>query len=77
MSYNPSTDELYFSSTGYGKPNAWRTVPGLLQGRWAGGPVYVILSGGSEGMDLSSGDAWLDNFTIDTGVVLGTEGNRG
>ena len=76
MSYNPGTDELYFSSTGYGKPNAWRTVPGLLQGRWAGGPVYVILSGGSEGMDLSSGDAWLDNFTIDTGVVLGTEGNR-
>ncbi len=70
MSYNPDTDDLYFSYTGYGKPNAWKTVSGLLKGRWAGGPVYVILSGGSEGMALTSGDAWLDNFTINAGVVL-------
>jgi hypothetical protein len=70
VSYNPGTDELYFSYAGYGKPNAWRTVPGLLKGRWAGGPVYVILSGGSEGMTLTSGDAWLDNFTISTGVIV-------
>jgi hypothetical protein len=70
VSYHPGTDELYFSPTGYGKPNAWRTVSGLLKGRWARGPVYVILSGGSEGMALTSGDAWLDNFTISTGVIL-------
>ena len=70
MSYNPGTDELYFSFTGYGKSSAWKTVSGLLKGRWAGGPVYVILSGGSAGMILASGDAWLDNFTINAGVVL-------
>ncbi len=70
MSYNPNTDELYFSTAGYGKPNAWKTVRGLLKGRWAGGPVYVILSGGSAGMALTSGDAWFDNFTISTGVIV-------
>ncbi len=70
MSYNPDTDELYFSTAGYGKPNAWKTVRGLLKGRWAGGPVYVILSGGSAGMALTSGDAWFDNFTVNAGVIV-------
>jgi hypothetical protein len=69
MSCNPDTDELYFSYTGYGKPNAWYTVPGLLKGRWASEAVYVILSGGSEGMALDPGDAWLDNLVLNAGVV--------
>jgi len=69
LSYNPDADELYFSYTGYGKANAWQTVPGLLKGRWAGEPVYVILSGGSEGMALNAGDAWLDNFVLNAGVL--------
>ena len=70
MSYNPDTDELYFSRTGYGKANAWQTVAGLLRGRWAAAAVYVILSGGSEGMALAPGDAWLDNLIINAGAVL-------
>jgi len=70
MSYNPDTDELYFSRTGYGKANAWQTVPGLLKGRWAAEAVYVILSGGSEGMPLDPGDAWLDNLVINAGAIL-------
>jgi len=69
ISYNPDIDELYFSYTGYGKANAWQTVSGLLKGRWAGEPVYVILSGGSEGMALNAGDAWLDNFVLNAGVL--------
>ena len=70
MSYNPDTDELYFSHTGYGKPNAWRTVTGLLKGRWASEPVYVILSGGSEHIALTGADAWLDNFAVQAGAIL-------
>ena len=70
LSYNPDTDELYFSPTGYGKPNAWQTVTGLLRGRWAGEPVYVLLGGGSEGMELTGPEAWLDNFAVNAGVVL-------
>jgi hypothetical protein len=73
LSYNPDTDELYFSYTGYGKANAWQTVPGLLKGRWAGEPIYVILSGGSEGMALTGTDAWLDNFVLNAGVVQAVE----
>jgi hypothetical protein len=73
MSYNPDTDELYFSYTGYGKPHAWQTVPGLVKGRWASEAVYVILSGGSEGMALEPGDAWLDNFVVNAGVVQAVE----
>ena len=70
MSYNPDTDELYFSRTGYGKASAWQTVPGLLKGRWAAEAVYVILSGGSEGMALDPGDAWLDNLIINAGAIV-------
>ena len=70
MSYDPNTDELYFSHTGYGKANAWQKVPGLLKGRWASEAVYVILSGGSEGMALAPGDAWLDDFVLSTGTLV-------
>jgi hypothetical protein len=73
MSYNPDTDELYFSRTGYGKANAWQTVPGLLKGRWAADGVYIILSGGSEGMPLDPADAWLDNLIINAGAILRQE----
>jgi hypothetical protein len=76
MSYNPDTDELYFSYTGYGKANAWQTVPGLLKGLWASDAVYVTLSGGSEGMALGAGDAWLDNFVLNAGVVQSVEPAR-
>jgi hypothetical protein len=70
MSYDPDTDELYFSFTGYGKANAWQTVTGLLQGHWASEPVYIILGGGSEGLPLTGEDAWLDNFAVSSGVLV-------
>ncbi len=70
MSYEPDTDELYLSYTGYGKANNWRTVKGLLKGRWASKPVSVILSGGSQGMALTGADAWLDNFAVSSGVLV-------
>lgn len=70
VSYNPAADELYFSYTGYGKPNAWRIVTGFLAGRWASEPVYVILGGGSEGLAFTGSEAWLDRFAIQAGVIL-------
>jgi hypothetical protein len=45
-------------------------VTGLVHGRWQSDSVYVILSGGSEGMALTGEDAWLDNFAIDSGRIL-------
>ncbi len=73
MSYNPDTDELYFSHSGYGKANAWQTVTGLLAGRWGGKPVYVLLGIGSEGMVLTEADAWLDDFIISSGTLVSAE----
>jgi len=71
VSYDPETDELHFSHTGYGKVNAWKTVAGLVHGRWQAPSVYVTLGGGSEdGMALSGHDAWLDNFVVEEGAVV-------
>jgi hypothetical protein len=70
VSYDAAEDALYLSYTGFGPVNAWRTVTGLLKGRWSGGPVYVVLAGGSDGMEIKEGEAWLDNFAVDTGAIL-------
>jgi len=69
VSYNATNDELYLSYTGYGSPNAWQAIPGLLQAQWGGAPVYVNIGGGSEAVKLDSGDAYLDNFVIESGVI--------
>jgi len=71
VSYDPQTDELHLSDAGCGEANARWTVAGLVQGRWQSGSVYITLGGGSEdGMALTAGDAWLDNFTIDAGAIV-------
>jgi hypothetical protein len=70
VSYDAARDELYLSHTGYGKANAWRTVAGLLGDRWQGEPVYVAIGGGSDGVILEPGDAWLDDFIISSGTLV-------
>ncbi len=69
VSYDAATDEMYLSYKGYGKANAWRTVAGLLGGRWQGEPVYVAIGGGSDGVVLEPGDAWLDDLTVNSGTL--------
>jgi hypothetical protein len=69
VSYDAATDKLYLSYTGYGKTNAWRTVTGLLKDKWAAEPVYVAIGGGSDRDVLDAGDAYLDNFVVDSGVL--------
>ncbi|MBN2182296.1 MAG: rhodanese-like domain-containing protein [Sedimentisphaerales bacterium] len=69
--YDPDLDELYFSETGYEKIKAIWTVKGLVRDRWGSESIYITLGGGSEdGMALTGEDAWLDNFTIDEGVIV-------
>jgi len=69
VSYDAAIDELYLGYTGYGKANAWRTVTGLLKDKWAAQPVYVAIGGGSDQDVLEAGDAYLDNFVVDSGVL--------
>lgn len=73
LSYSADTDELYLSDTSYGKTNAWKTVRGLLGAQWETGPVYVALGGGSDHVALETGDAYLDNFVINAGVLVPTD----
>ena len=69
VSYNAAIDSLYLSYTGYGSANAWQTVSGL-KGRWGTDHVHVCLGGGSAGQVLSSADAYLDNFVIESGDLF-------
>jgi len=70
ISYDPDTDELYLSDTGYGQANARWTITALVRGRWQSESIYVALGGGSEdGMALTGEDARLDNFTVDSGAI--------
>jgi hypothetical protein len=71
ISYDTSLDELYLSFTGYGSANAWQTISGLLKGQWASEPVRVVIGGGSELAKIEDGQAWLDNFEVTSGLLLG------
>lgn len=67
VSYDVAKDELYLSSLGYGSESAWAVVGGVLGASWGGRPLIVFLGGGSNGLEIRSGDAWLDNFAVETG----------
>ena len=70
LSYDAGADELYLSPTGYGKANASATVSGIVKGQWHASIVRPFL-GGSTDVALNSGDAYLDNFVVDSGTVTG------
>ncbi len=72
ISYNATTDDLYLSDTGYGSGNAWATIEDLLQGQWGGYAVAPLLGGDSWDSDVGvlSGTAYLDNFVVDSGVIV-------
>lgn len=70
LSYSAETDELHISDSGYGAENAWVTFPGLIQGQWGGKPLYIWLGGGAGGLNITSGQAILDNLLIENGAVL-------
>ena len=72
ISYNATTDDLYLSDIGYWAVNAWVTLEDLVQGQWGGGFVGPLLGGDNWGSDaeLPSGAAYLDNFVVDSGVII-------
>jgi hypothetical protein len=70
LSYCAETDELYVGDSGYGADHAWMTFPGLLKGQWGGKPLYVWLGGTADGLNLASGQAFLDNLLVENGDLL-------
>jgi len=70
LSYDASADELYVSGRGFGAENAWATLRDILQDAWAGQPLTVGLGGGSNGIRISSGQAYLDDFVLEAGTSV-------
>ncbi len=71
ISYDASKDELYLSDAGYWEADAWVAIPGLLRGEW--GSAFVKPFIGSSfvlNVSLDPGDAYLDNFVIDSGTII-------
>jgi len=68
VSYDASNDNLYLSYRGYGAGNAWATVKGYLQDGWDGRRVNIGLGGSSAQVRIDSGEAYFDNFAIETGA---------
>jgi len=67
ISYDASLDHLYLSTIGYGSDNACQTIPELLHGAWAESAFYVHTGAGSQAIDLTAGQLYLDNFTVNSG----------
>jgi hypothetical protein len=72
ISYDVNSNNLYLSHVGYGDANAynWQTTPNPLQGTWASESVDVAVGGGSQGIAMGTGEAYLDNFEITTATLL-------
>ena len=65
VSFDSASKTFYLSHTGFGAGNAHSSANGL----WLE-PVKASLGGGSTGADLVSGEAYLDNFQVNTAVLL-------
>jgi len=70
MSYNASEDKLYVSDTGYSPEEAWQVFPDMIWGRWRRAPLFVFLGGTVDGAKIDPGHLYLDEFVIESGVVV-------
>ncbi len=65
LSYDAKLDELYLGHQGYGASNAWMTIRGFLRGTWDSPDLDVMLEGGSNLTQVSSGQVYFDNFVVE------------
>ena len=72
ISYDGNSHSLYLSHVGYGSEKAyiWQTISNPLQVQWLS-PVDVAIGGGSDGVALDADEAYLDNFEVTSGQLLG------
>ena len=70
ISYDASLNSLYLSTTSYGSANSFWTLENILQGEWNCTAVSPFLGGWADKRELTSGDAFLDNFVVDSGTVV-------
>lgn len=70
VSYDTVVDELYLSHTGYGEDDASATISGVLQGEWGADIITPFIGGDVENVALASGEAYLDNFVVESGTYV-------
>jgi len=70
ISFDSASKIFYLSHTGFGAGNAYNwQASNPTQDQWSE-PVKASIGGGSTGADLESGEAYLDNFLINTAALL-------
>jgi hypothetical protein len=70
ISYDASEDLLYVSDSGYGADKAWMTFPGVIRGQWGGAALHLVAGGGSAGLTIGPGEAFVDNLLVETGALV-------
>jgi hypothetical protein len=70
ISYDPNIDAVYLSNTGYGMANAKHTVTGVVQNQWKAKRVLFWFGGHAASTTINSGDAYLDNFVVDSATIV-------
>ncbi len=73
ISYDAASDTVYMGEAGYGPDNAWQVLPNLVRGRWGSKPIYAFVGLYTEGAVVDAGKAFVDNFSLDEGVIVGTD----
>ncbi len=72
VSYDATCNELYLGTGGYGKEKALVTTTLLARDSGSGHVVFVGLGGASDREPIDSGNAYLDNFRLDSGTLTVT-----
>lgn len=71
ISYDSSKDKLYLSNTGYWESVSTFTFSNLVKSSWNCDFVTPCIGGNSENLAIS-GEVYLDNFVVDSGVIVNT-----
>jgi hypothetical protein len=75
LQYTTATDTITLSLDGYDDPTPTAMIPNLVRapessGGWNANSVLVAIGARGHGVDVASGTAWLDNFSVDQGVLV-------
>jgi hypothetical protein len=68
VNYTSATDRLTLGANG-----STADIDGVVQGKWNADKVWVSFGGRGNGLDLASGNAYLDNFTATGDIIAAPE----
>lgn len=70
ISYVADEGTVYVSDTGYSRDDAWVSFDDIVDDRWDRPPLYVFLGGNAEGAGINPGRLYMDEFVVESGVIV-------